>query len=370
MKRSDHNIFVTGTTGFLGSHFLLNHSRIGASHVYGLVRADNDEHAQHRVQAALKLAADSYNDNRHQAIEQLNSLFTPVRGDISLEHLGIQEDVLQQLNDKNITEFWHFASSLNFESRHREIIYTQNVLGAKHAAELAARLGAKRFIYVSTAYTCGKMQGEVTETLHPFPGEFNNYYEESKCEAENLLAELCDRLEMELIILRPSIVVGPLCSKKTGGSDTGVYGFIRELLKLKAFPKGQLPTIRIHSNPLAVLNIIPVDCIIDDIVNLIEQNFEFGNNIYHLCGAGSVPNKFLFDEIKRQLDLPEISLSEETFSPTSRIEKSFTQRITFYDGYVKDTKSFKRNIKKDWTISEDHWSEFIRLGIEEVAVFG
>ena len=69
------------------------------------------------------------------------------------------------MSGAGVRDCWHFAATLAYESRNREMIFRRNLEGTKHVLELAQRLGAKRFIYVSTAFVAGKRSGDIPETL-------------------------------------------------------------------------------------------------------------------------------------------------------------------------------------------------------------
>lgn len=87
-----------------------------------------------------------------------------------------------------------------------EDIYATNVLGTASALQLAKKIRAKHFIYVSTAYTCGQGSLDALETS--FVNEttqfanYNNLYEESKRQAEQLVKDS----QVPWTILRPSIL--------------------------------------------------------------------------------------------------------------------------------------------------------------------
>jgi nucleoside-diphosphate-sugar epimerase len=81
-----------------------------------------------------------------------------------------------------------------------------NVEGTRHLAELAAKTGVKRFVYVSSV----KVNGE--QTTRPF-SELNEPYPldpygVSKFEAEQALRKISAETKMEFVIVRPPLVYG------------------------------------------------------------------------------------------------------------------------------------------------------------------
>lgn len=83
-----------------------------------------------------------------------------------------------------------------------------NTAGTENLARAAARMGVRRFVYISTI----KVNGEETlgrpfaETDLPHP---NDSYAISKFEAEQLLGKIGEDTGMEIVILRPPLVYGP-----------------------------------------------------------------------------------------------------------------------------------------------------------------
>jgi UDP-glucose 4-epimerase len=83
-----------------------------------------------------------------------------------------------------------------------------NVDASVTLARQAAESGVRKFLYVSTVKVNGEASG-----AHPFSSEDpphpDDPYAISKWEAEQALTQLCDDLDMELVIVRPPLVYGP-----------------------------------------------------------------------------------------------------------------------------------------------------------------
>lgn len=84
-----------------------------------------------------------------------------------------------------------------------------NALGTLNLARQAARAGVKRFIFISSI----KVLGEETELDHPYSYDDayspQDFYAQSKVEAEGGLLELSRETDMEIVIIRPPLVYGP-----------------------------------------------------------------------------------------------------------------------------------------------------------------
>lgn len=83
-----------------------------------------------------------------------------------------------------------------------------NVLGTERLARSAVQAGVRRFVYVSSV----KVNGEVT-TSRPFRESDKptpeDYYGQTKWEAEQVLSELAANTDMETVVIRPPLVYGP-----------------------------------------------------------------------------------------------------------------------------------------------------------------
>jgi nucleoside-diphosphate-sugar epimerase len=93
---------------------------------------------------------------------------------------------------------------------HSDIYDAINSRASIRLAERAARLKIRRFVFVSSISVYGqRVLGagtEIRETSHAEPTE---PYGRSKLNAENGLRETAERLGIELVIVRPALVVGP-----------------------------------------------------------------------------------------------------------------------------------------------------------------
>jgi len=84
-----------------------------------------------------------------------------------------------------------------------------NTFGTINLAKQAIESGVKRFIFISTI----KVNGESTLVDSPFkaddPREPQDFYGQSKAEAEEQLLELAQQTGLEVVIIRPPLVYGP-----------------------------------------------------------------------------------------------------------------------------------------------------------------
>src|SRR3954454_23159997 len=110
------HIFLTGATGFVGSHLAAR--LLGAGHfVSVLARGSKTASAESRVQEVLK-------DVGTSRLEHLKVF----EGDISLPDLGLSDAAKHEIVSST-EELWHCAASLSFQQEDRDEIFRMNLGG-------------------------------------------------------------------------------------------------------------------------------------------------------------------------------------------------------------------------------------------------
>jgi len=355
------NIFVTGATGFLGSHFAREWLRDGRGHVFALVRGKGSLTGASRFAAALD-AAQRANGTSDEVLPQT---VTPMDGDLTRPLAGITPEGVTQLRHAGVETFWHFAADLRYDERDYEAVKRTNVEGTRQSLALAAAIGVKRFIYVSTAYVCGRQSGLIEERLVPLDHEFSNGYEASKAEAEHLLVAECEHLQMPLTILRPSIVLGPRSTKSACGSDAGLFSLIRAAMWVRSSPSAQTASLRIPACPDAEINFIPVDCVVTDMLALADSGWG-DRQIYHLTSGTCLSVEQCWHVISDLVGMHHIALRPpDSFEPTN-VERLIARRIGFFLSYINLDRTFQRTLSPAWGLNADDFSGYVRKGIERI----
>jgi nucleoside-diphosphate-sugar epimerase len=117
---------------------------------------------------------------------------------------------------------------------------------------------------VSTAYVAGITRGTFRERQLDAGQEFRNTYEQTKWEAEHVVAEADD---LAPVVARPSIVMGESQSGWTPAFNV-LYWPIR------AFTRGLFEEV--PARPEAMVDVVPVDYVADALVHLLEHNGSSG----------------------------------------------------------------------------------------------
>lgn len=329
-------IFLTGSTGFLGSH--LGAALLEAGHpVTALARGGSGRSARERVLEVLSRASSGTLDP---------DLLEVIEGDISLPQLGLDRTTFDGLGSR-IDEIWHSAASLSFLEGDRDEIFRINVLGTQHVLDLARRLSGCRLHHVSTAYVAGDRSVFAEDDLDAGQG-FRNPYEESKFEAERMLGAAHDDGTACVTVYRPSVVVG----EATSGRAThfhGVYAFIRGLWAVadrlrdgRPIPEPVDVDLRIQGSGSSTLNFVPVDFVTAAIVTLADQTASAGQT-FHLTNPTPTPNRLWLGILCEQIGIPGVRLvSPEEFTtvPRTRVETLFHRQMTFYSPYLSSEPTF------------------------------
>ena len=258
------NIFLTGSTGLLGSHLLKRLIEEETDKIFLLVRGENNDHAKKRVINSLrKLYGPQYN-------EALLKKITIYAGDISCEKFNLESEEYQFLIE-SVNFIYHSAALTGFRLP-LEMVRSVNVTGTKNVCDFASN--CKCFVgmhYISTAFLVGDSQGDFAESDSIHKGQnFNNNYERSKYEAE-ILIENYKKRNINISIYRLSIISGEY---RTGWTNN--FKMFYEPLRFFSKNIFKRAPLNVHT----LQNIIPVDAAAESIVLLSQHTNE--SKIYHI----------------------------------------------------------------------------------------
>lgn len=177
-------IFLTGGTGFVGGGVL--------SQLVG----------EGREVVALA--------RNHSAAGRLDAAgATPALGDV------LDEDGLTAAM-AGCEVVYHVAGLNAFCLRNPGPLYRVNVEGSIAVIRAAARAGARRVVYTSSASTIGEAPGTIGREDSPHRGDFTSDYEHSKAAAERAAFATSQKAGIELVSVNPSSVQGPGRTSGTG----------------------------------------------------------------------------------------------------------------------------------------------------------
>ena len=252
---SSQRYLVTGATGFLGRH-LLEHL-----------------HRESPLNEALPLVRDPQS---WQAQDWTRSLRVGPVISAELSELPQRHAELGTLNG-----IFHLAALVRHSRANSAEVYATNVEGTLEMVRLAAAKQC-RMVYVSTSGTVG-----VFDTRQEWADEHSPYrereiarwpYYDSKLKAERAARKLADQLGVELVVLRPPVLLGP--GDHRFRSTSHIIRYMRG--KLPFLIQGGMHFIDIrdasaaisramqHPSPQPVYHLSGVACTIDNFFGMVE----------------------------------------------------------------------------------------------------
>lgn len=274
------NIFITGTTGFLGSYFLYHLLQHSEDRFICLARNGGTKPAKNRVLEQLYNIHSSYQQigiGDPDLDEKIKNRLEVVAGDITMENLGLSQNFEKDL----IHECWHFAANVKFSETEKEEVTSVNLEGCRNVLKFIKQNGIPVLNYVSTAYVAGQKTGSVSEMSDVDLYPSNNIYEESKRVMEKEIKASKENGEFNYRIFRPGIIVGHSKTCEPDPSNGGLYGFLYLILTLTLTLKRGIErsdenyfkqnTVKLLANKNSKLSLITIDHVVD-------QLFQIGNN--------------------------------------------------------------------------------------------
>ena len=258
--QSQQRWFITGATGFVGREFIrqLLNQGVQPGNITVLVRAGRSDSSQQRFINALSDIV---------AWNMLKSIHV-IEGDVTEDRFSLSRKCWHQL--EFVTHIVHMAALTRFDAdlataRRHNVEGVRTIIKLAKAAAKNSTL--KYWAHVSTAYVAGSRTDKVSPDDLDYGGQFRNAYEQSKYEAEQLLAPL--KANFPLTIFRPSIIVGR--------SDTGVAGNCNTVYwAIRRYLSGQR---KVYANADTPLDLVPVDYVVNAICKLIQNPQSVGKTI-------------------------------------------------------------------------------------------
>jgi len=274
-------IFLTGSTGYLGSYLVAGLLAGYSDRLNLLVRAKNEQEARERLWQSLQL---------HFAFPEflayVNARVRIFRGDLTGERFGLDDDEYHALVDST-DSILHCAASLNRKSEKQCL--NVNLRGSLEVIQLARRAqnhhGLRRYSHVSTVAVAGKRQNEIVTEDNSIDWGRSDYdpYARTKKFCEHMVHQLLP--DVPHTIFRPAIVMGDSRRPETTQFDM-----------VQAFDMlARLPVLPLR--PDDKIDIVPANYVGGAIVRIHQlPNPAYG--IYHLSsGTGSQTYKELTDAL-------------------------------------------------------------------------
>jgi dihydroflavonol-4-reductase len=173
-------VFVTGATGFIGSH------------VAGQLRERGDE------VATLVRSPEKAGELERYGCEL-------VAGDLSDEAA-----ITAGMRDCDAVIHGAAIYEVGIPKSEHGRMYEANVRGTERVLRAALDARIPKVVYVSTIGAYGDTRGEVVDESYQHPGDgYTSYYEETKTEAHQVARRLIDDDGLPCVIVQPGGVYGP-----------------------------------------------------------------------------------------------------------------------------------------------------------------
>ncbi len=261
-------LFLTGSTGSIGSYVAADLLKNHSDRLALLVRAKDEDEARKRLWKVFQL---------HMGFEEFSQL-THDRvdlylGDLSRESLGLDDSAKHRLV-KTMDSVIHCAASLNRKSA--KACFNVNLRGTLHVLKLAQAArddhGLRRFSDVSTVAVCGKRKNETLTENDMLEWSRSDYdpYARTKKFCEYMVEELLS--DVERTVFRPSIVLGD-----SRFPETIQFDMLRAFVMLASVPV--LPFRKSWR-----VDIAPTDFVAKAIVH-IHQKRKPDHDIYNLTSG-------------------------------------------------------------------------------------
>ncbi|HYV43407.1 MAG TPA: SDR family oxidoreductase [Myxococcaceae bacterium] len=193
-------VLLTGGSGFLGS---LAAASLLAGEECDLLLPVRSHHGQDQLLWHIGFGLKTL------GLELTPALRERIRFGPPLEAERLKE-LEAALEGAPLAEVVHCAGCLDYFDK--ATLEAVNVGLTERLVDLALRRKVDRFTYLSTAYSCGYLEGTAPEGPHPDPAADPTDYTRTKRAAERLVAGSGLRFQ----VLRPSIVVGTIEGQYTG----------------------------------------------------------------------------------------------------------------------------------------------------------
>ncbi|XP_057730455.1 probable fatty acyl-CoA reductase 4 [Arachis stenosperma] len=373
-------ILVTGATGFLAKVFVEKILRVqpNIKRLYLVVRASNPHVALQRLHTEV-FGKELFKIQREKWGEKFSSFLSEkvvaVAGDVSLHNFGIKDQILIEEMLKEIEIIVHSAATVRFDERY-DVAMGTNTMGAYNAinfAKICLRIDI--FLYVSTAYVCGKAKGLILEepfrmgqtikrsseldinlekqlieeklselqarnanektitsimkelgTIRANLHGWQDTYAFTKAMGEMVVTSMKENIP--LIITRPTVIIGTLSEPFPGWiEDVKTIDFV-----FVEYFKGAITSF--VGNSKITLDLIPVDMVTNSMIiaMLVHSKNNTSNNLIYHIGT-SLRNPIKLSEIQ---DLMHLYITKNPWLKNYGKSGTLYEKFTFNPNYTED----------------------------------
>ena len=328
-RESDPGVLVTGATGFIGRH-VVTRLLVAGRRVVILARRSAGLTGEERV-------GEIFGETSRQSIDVVEAdLAKPTSLRSGITRLGSSIDTVI-----------HCAGETSFLAGEQQSARSVQIDGPLALLEMLRDRGLRCWVYISTAFICGRREGMTYENETDLGQLFHNTYEQLKLELEIRLKQTCRQLGVDLKIFRPSIVVGGAPSTPGGVPSNLLLAFLRLLIGLSCRAGARDAPLRIQGRPQARFNIVPVEYVAAAIERLTDDPEAAGETI-HLVAQNPPTQKRMLEMMSARLDLHNLQLvdSSEKLPNRSALEMRVARLLAPYRDYLQQDVQFDDSVAR------------------------
>ncbi|MFM7199347.1 MAG: thioester reductase domain-containing protein [Myxococcota bacterium] len=300
-KRELNHVFLTGATGFLGTHLLAELLEQTNAQVYCLARSGPEGSATERIGRSLAF---------YQRWKEADAArIVALEGDLARPNLGLTESQFQMLAEQ-VDTIVHNGAMVNIMLPYSSA-KGSNVFGTQEVLRLASLGRGIPLHYISTlGIFFGQNSGCVGEDASPIASLQRNGYQQSKWVAEGVV-RLAQKRGLAANIYRAVRILGDSRSGIIGNFDDFLFAILEGCVELGAYPAVE-----------NVINFIPMDYASKAIIHIAKQT-PLSGETFHLAHQAPCSWRMLFQHMIAA-GYPMQALSYEEW--TSAVDQAATKR--------------------------------------------
>ncbi|HJK86029.1 MAG TPA: amino acid adenylation domain-containing protein [Candidatus Megaira endosymbiont of Stentor roeselii] len=264
-KKNINNILLTGATGFLGQHLLIDLLESTTANIYCLIRANSDnKNVQKKLDQILIRSGNIKYVNNPRVI--------CIEGDLSKPNLGLSINTIVKL-EKAIDIIYHCGAYVHHLYTY-ENLREANVLATIELVKLATTKKLKQLHYISTLGTTSTTEENIwkpSESLLSSVG-----YIQSKWVCEKILWSYIER-NYPFYIYRPGNITGHTDSGFCIPKNNHLLLLLKGIIQIRVAPKWDMP-----------FEMVPVNKVSNAIISLSLNKKQMSRNIFNLHNSQSI----------------------------------------------------------------------------------
>jgi UDP-glucose 4-epimerase len=205
--------------------------------------------------------------------------------DVEFHHVDVRDAATVERTIARADVVVHMAFSLYGLGMGERELFATNVEGTLNVARAAARAGARRFVYTSSAAVYGgrSVGHRPLREDDPWHASARLFYARHKAQAEVVVGQALAESGTEPYVMRPCAIVGPHAAGALGHRvPSGLAGSVRRLARLGA-RAGLRPAL---PPPPVPLQFVHEDDVAQALTLAVEGRGEAG--VYNLAGDGAL----------------------------------------------------------------------------------